>query len=93
MTRRLDRARILALLDGDEELLQRLVSRGIVQSEEAFDPEQVETILVAHTLVRELEVNWPGVEVIIRMRQELRQTQRQVCDLLDFLGKTDRDRR
>ncbi len=63
---------LLEILEGDRELLGALAEQGLIDAgAQSFAPEEVETILVSRTLVRELEVNWPGVEVILRLRREL----------------------
>ncbi len=63
---------LLELLGGDQELLDALAEHGIIAKEcNAFGPEDVETVLVSRTLVRELDVNWAGVDVILRMRKQL----------------------
>lgn len=38
-----------------------------------------------HTLVQELELNWPGVEIVLRMRGELIDMRKQVAELLSLL--------
>ena len=82
------RARLLALLDGDEELHRLLCESGFVPREEqSLATEHLELARVARTLVRELEVNWAGVEIVLRMRSELLDTRRQVAELLRLLGE------
>lgn len=76
------RTRLLTLLRGDEELLLHLFEHGILTPKEDFPAEEVELALVARTLVRELEVNWAGVEIILRMRTELKATHAQVTHLV-----------
>jgi hypothetical protein len=36
-------------------------------------------------LVQELELNWPGVEIVLRMRGELIDMRKQVAELLSLL--------
>ena len=80
------RARLLALLGHDEELHRLLCESGFVPRDEAaLAAEHLELARVAHTLISELEVNWAGVEVVLRMRTELLDTQRQVAELLQLL--------
>jgi hypothetical protein len=77
---------LLALLEGDDELLEQLCEAGLVpRDEEELLPEHAETARVVCTLVRELEVNWAGVEIILRMRGELVETRRQVAELVVLL--------
>jgi hypothetical protein len=85
------RARLLALLGNDAELHRLLCESGFVPREEqALAAEHLELARVAHTLISELEVNWPGVEVVLRMRSELLETQRQVAELLRLLHERSR---
>jgi len=86
MSERIPRRILLAMIEDDDELLERLCDAGLVPRDEAgLRPEHAETARVVHTLVHELEINWPGVEVILRMRAELVATHRQMADLLALL--------
>jgi hypothetical protein len=77
---------LISLLEGDLELLERLCAEGLVpRDDDALRPEHAETVRVVHTLVHDLDINWPGVEVILRMRSELVATRRQIEDLLALL--------
>ncbi len=38
-------------------------------------------VLIARTLVRELEIDWPGVEVILRLLGELADARRRIAEL------------
>lgn len=81
---------LLELLQHDRELVDLLYELELLpRGADRFADEQVEHALVARTLVRELEVNGPGVEIILRMRAELIATRRQVAELISEL----RDRR
>lgn len=83
--------RALAVIEGDTELLEQLVVLGLCERrDEGYSVEEVELMRVARVLVRELDVNWPGVEVILRMRDELMATQRQMADLLELLQSRKR---
>jgi hypothetical protein len=80
------RATILALLDDDESFYRELCSQGVLPLDEGdLAPEHLELARVSHTLVRELDVNWPGVEIVLRMRRELIDTRKQVAELLVLL--------
>ena len=86
MTELTIRARLLTLLQDDESLYRQLCDSGFVPwDENALAPEHLETARIARTLLDELEVNWPGVEVVLRMRAELLATQRQMAELLRVL--------
>lgn len=89
MTRRLSRTRLIEIVGGDAELIARLVEHDvIVEGPQGFDPDQVERALVSRTLIRELDVNLEGTEIILRLRERLVATQVQVGALLDELRRT-----
>ena len=91
MTTTVTRARLLEILEHDEEIVVRLVEAGIIDDRvESLSPRDVEYALVARTLVRELDVNWAGVEVILSLRDQLRDTHRQIDELLGLLKKSVR---
>ena len=82
------RALLRNLLEQDDELLGRLCEAGFVPRDDAaLAPEHLETARVVRTLVHELEINSPGVEVIVRMRSELVATQRQVAELAELVRR------
>jgi hypothetical protein len=73
---------LVELLDGDNELIARLVEEGeIVQRDDDVVLVDVDRVLLARTLVRELEVDWPGVEIILRMRDDLVAARRRIAEL------------
>lgn len=85
---RIVRATILTVLDGDEELYEQLLEQGFVpQDEETLTPSHVEIARVTQTLVRELDLNWAGVEVVLRLRNELHETRKQVTELLRLVAQ------
>lgn len=90
MSDRIERQALIRLLQGDEEVIEHLCELGVLSRVDEFEPIDVEIAMVARTLVRELEVNWPGVEVIIRMRSELMETRKQVVDLLGLIGRREK---
>jgi hypothetical protein len=80
-------AALCELLGDDRELVDVLVAHGILPEPcDTVEDEQVEAALVARTLLRELEVNAPGVEIIVRLRAELIATRRQVGEILRLLS-------
>ncbi|MDB4988978.1 MAG: hypothetical protein JWN04_4156 [Myxococcaceae bacterium] len=86
---RVIRATILSILEGDEDFYEQLRSQGLLpHDEQTLAPDHVELARVTHTLVRELEVNWAGVEIVLRMRSELIDTRKQVAELLSLLHRT-----
>ncbi len=88
MTERWTLERVLELVEGDRELVEQLWEIGVCErSAEGFSAREVELVRVAHVLVRELDVNWPGVEIILRLRSELIDTRRQIAELLELVQK------
>jgi hypothetical protein len=75
-------AQLVALVDGDHELIARLVEHGeLVAGEGDVVVVDVDRVLLARTLVRELEVDWPGVEIILRLAGELAAARRKLAEL------------
>jgi hypothetical protein len=92
---RMLRTTILAVLDGDEAFYVELQRKGFLpHDEDALDEDHIELARVTHNLVRELDVNWEGAEIVLRMRAELIATRHQVAELLALLredtGRTTR---
>lgn len=82
MSRRYTYQRLVELVGGDDELIARLVEEGEIQRlDDDVALVNVDRVLVAQTLVRELEVDWAGVEVILRLRDELVEAQARVAAL------------
>ena len=79
---------LLELVDGDDELIARLVEEGEIVRRDDGDTVtvDVERVLVARTLLRELEVDWPGIEVILRLRDELVRARRRIAELEQSTG-------
>ncbi|HET6346005.1 MAG TPA: hypothetical protein VFH51_13805 [Myxococcota bacterium] len=89
MNERLAYDMLLSLLEDDAELVRELVAHGLLEAQEGgYLPEQAETARLAHTLIRDLDVNWEGVEIILNMRQELLATRRQMAQLLEYLQRS-----
>lgn len=88
MTRtRLTYQRLLDLLGGDQELIVRLIEEGeIERRDEIMAVVDLDRVLIARTLVRELEIDWSGVEVILRLLRELAAARRQIAELERALG-------
>lgn len=91
MTR--DRRRDLAsILEGDLDFLEEAIDQGLIArgpSEELSELE-LERVRVARVLIRELEINWAGAEVIVRLREELLATRSQIRQLLDEMRRNRR---
>ena len=78
---------LIALLDGDREIVEGLERAGILEHHASgtYSQEEMEHARVAHVLLRELEVNWAGVEVILRMRSELLVTRRHLAEMAQIV--------
>ncbi len=80
---------LVEIFGNDPDLLELLYEVGAVRRDAAeLDEVEIEQALVARTLIRELDVNAPGVEIILRMRSQLIAQQRQVRELLALLKKS-----
>jgi hypothetical protein len=73
--------RLVELVDDDHELIARLVEDGVI---EVRDDDRVlvdiDSVLAARTL-RELEVDWSGIAIILRLREELAAARRRIAEL------------
>jgi hypothetical protein len=79
---RLTYQRLLDLVGGDQELLDLLIEEGeIERRDEVVAIVDVDRVLIARTLVRELEIDWPGVEVILRLLGELAEARQRIAEL------------
>ena len=80
-------ARLLEIVEGDRELITQLVEHGLIEPR-ADDRAviDVEHVLVARTLWRDLDVDWPGIEVILRLLDELAEARRRIAALERQLG-------
>lgn len=52
-----------------------------------FTPEEIEKLRLAKLLMEEMDVNRPGVEVILHMRQSMLDMRRQFDNILEDLAK------
>lgn len=73
--------RHLVDLVGDDELIAWLIDEGVIEIG-ADDRALVDldTVLAARTL-RELEVDWSGIALILRLRGELADARRRIAEL------------
>ena len=58
---------LLELVDGDHEFIVRLVEEGLIEQRDDVMSVDVDSVLLARTLWRNLEVDWPGIEIIVRL--------------------------
>ena len=81
-TTRFTYAHLIELVDGDHELIARLVEDGEIECREGdVATVDVDRVLIARTLVRELAIDWAGVEVILRLLAELTAARRRIAEL------------
>ena len=78
---------LIAIIDDDREVVEQLLEAGVLPEplEREYTAEEAELVRVAHVLVRELEINVAGVEVILRMRQEVLALRQQMAEVIQTL--------
>ena len=92
------RRQVVELLEIDEVFLVSLEGEDIVlrdappESGGEYSERMLERVRVAQNLVRDLEVNLPGVAVIVRLREEMVGLRRHVEELRGQLGQKPRAR-
>ena len=74
--------RLVELVDDDHELIARLVEDGVIEVRGDDDRVlvDIDSVLAARTL-RELEVDWSGIAIILRLRDELAAARRRIAEL------------
>lgn len=72
---------LLELVEGDEELLVRLVDEGVIEGDANVVSVDLDTVLLARTLWRDLDVEWPGIEIIVRLAAQLTAARRRIEEL------------
>ena len=81
MTTRFTYRRLVELVDGDAELIGWLVDEGVIeQRDDDRVTVDVDSVLAARTL-RELDVDWSGIPIILRLRAELAIARRRIAEL------------
>ena len=80
-TSRFTYQRLVELVDDDHELIARLIEDGVIEvrSDDRVLVD-VDSVLAARTL-RELEVDWSGIAIILRLRNELAAARRRIAEL------------
>lgn len=72
---------LLELVEGDDEFIVRLVDEGLIEQRDDVTTVDVDAVLLARTLWRNLEVDWPGIEIILRLTAQLAAAQRRIQEL------------
>ena len=73
--------RLVALVDDDHELIAQLIEDGVIEVRDDDSAlVDVDSVLAARTL-RELEVDWSGIAIILRLRDELAAARRRIAEL------------
>lgn len=88
------RKQVIEFFSFDEAFLDILEAEELVRSvevesceERVFPADQVERLRIIYNLVEELDVNLPGVEVILSMRENMILMQQQFQQILETLAK------
>ena len=81
---------LLDLVEGDQEFVVRLVEEGIIERNGDVVCVDVDAVLLARTLWRDLDVDWPGIEIIVRLTTQLGTARRRVQELETALASHGR---
>lgn len=83
---------VLELFGFDESFLETLEAEELVTAievesyeEKVYPPDQLERMRIIHTLMHELDVNLPGVEVVLTMRENMILMERQFQQIISTL--------
>ena len=71
---------LLELVEGDDELIVHMVEQGLVDREGDVVRVDVDRVLLARTLWRDLDVEWAGIEIILRLAGELAEARRRLAE-------------
>ena len=92
--RRLSYEFLIQILNEDRELCEELFEYGILERrtgpDSSYSAREIERARICRTLVRELEVNLAGAEIILRLREELMLSRRQIEQLFEELARMHR---
>jgi hypothetical protein len=81
---------LLELVEGDHEFIVRLIEEGLIDQRDDVVSVDVDTVLLARTLWRNLEVDWPGIEIIVRLTAQLGAARRRVQELEAALATSEK---
>ncbi|HEY0464077.1 MAG TPA: hypothetical protein VGC79_07715 [Polyangiaceae bacterium] len=77
---------LLELVEGDHEFIVRLIEEGLIEQRDEVMSVDVDAVLLARTLWRNLEVDWPGIEIIVRLTAQLNAARRRIEELEAAVG-------
>ena len=87
-------AEIIQIFQVRESFISELVEENIVcptcrenSSAQLFSAHELEKLRLAKILVEEMEVNLPGVEVLLQMRQNMMDMRKQFDDILEEMSR------
>jgi hypothetical protein len=83
---------LLELVDGDHEFIVRLIEEGLIERRDDVMGVDVDAVLLARTLWRNLGVDWPGIEIIVRLTAQLNVARRRVQELEAAVATPQRPR-
>jgi len=83
---------LLELVDGDHAFIVRLVEEGIIEQRDDVMSVDLDAVLLARTLWRNLEVDWPGIEIIVRLTAQLNAARRRVQELEAAVATRERSK-
>jgi hypothetical protein len=72
---------LLELVDNDDELIVRLVEEGLVERRDDIVTIDIDSVLLARTLWRDLDVEWAGIEIILKLAAQLSEARRKIAEL------------
>lgn len=72
---------LVELVEGDEELIVRLVEEGVIEHRDDIAKVDLDGVLLARTLWRDLGVEWAGVEVVLHLAAQLRAARARIAEL------------
>lgn len=93
------RSEVIEIFEIQQQLLAILEEEEIVcprhqqdDGEGLYSPEEMELLRITKILIDELDVNLPGVDIILRMRHQMIDMRRQFDDILTDLAEKLRRR-